>query len=65
VILGLLDALINADVRPLRKICVTLEHVWYHEADSTQTAFRNAGRDAGRKIIEAIEARDSGDSRNA
>jgi hypothetical protein len=63
VILGLLDALMNADLGPLRKICVALEHVWYHEVDSTQNAFRNAGRDAGRKIIEAAEAGDSRDSR--
>jgi hypothetical protein len=53
VILGLLDALMNAC--PLRNVRVTLERVWYHELDSTRNAFRNAGRDAGRKIIDALD----------
>jgi translation elongation factor EF-G len=39
---------------PLFKVCVVLEEVWYHEVDSSWQAFRHAGRDAGRKIIEAI-----------
>ena len=55
VILGLLDTLMNADPGPLRNVRVTLEHVWYHESDSTWNAFRNAGRDAGRKIIDAVD----------
>jgi hypothetical protein len=53
VILGLLDTLMNAG--PLRNVRVTLERVWYHELDSTRNAFRNAGRDAGRKIIDALD----------
>jgi elongation factor G-like protein len=55
VILGLLDTLMNADSGPLRNVRVTLERVWYHELDSTWNAFRNAGRNAGRKIIEALD----------
>jgi hypothetical protein len=55
VILGLLDTLLNADLGPLRNVRVTLEQVWYHELDSTRNAFRNAGRDAGRKIIDALD----------
>jgi hypothetical protein len=55
VILGLLDSLMNTNLRPLRNIRVTLEHVWYHEVDSTWNAFRNAGRDAGRKIIAVLD----------
>jgi hypothetical protein len=54
VILGLLDVLMNAEHGPLRNVRVVLEGVWYHEVDSSRDAFRNAGRDAGRKIIEAI-----------
>ena len=55
VIFGLLDTLMSVDLGPLRNIRVTLEHVWYHELDSTRNAFRNAGRDAGRKIIDALD----------
>jgi hypothetical protein len=54
VILGLLDTLMNSDLGPLRNVRVTLELVWYHELDSTRNAFRNAGREAGRKIIAAL-----------
>ena len=57
VILGLLDSLMNTDLGPLKNIRVTLERVWYHEADSTRNAFRNAGRDAGRKIITVLDRR--------
>jgi translation elongation factor EF-G len=55
VVLGLLDVLLTAAQGPLRNIRVILERVWYHEVDSSQGAFRGAGRDAGRKIIEAID----------
>jgi translation elongation factor EF-G len=54
VVLGLLDILMNAKQGPLRNVRVVLERVWYHEVDSSRDAFRSAGRDAGRKIIEAI-----------
>ena len=55
VILGLLDSLMNADLGPLKNIRVRIERVWYHEVDSTRNAFRNAGRDAGRKILDALD----------
>jgi len=55
VIFGLLDALMNAEPDPLRNVRVILERAWYHEVDSSRNAFRGAGRDAGRKIIEAID----------
>jgi hypothetical protein len=55
VILGSLDTIMRADLGPLTNVRVTLEHVWYHELDSTRNAFRNAGRDAGRKIIDALD----------
>ena len=57
VILGLLDSLMNTDLGPLKNIRVRLERVWYHEVDSTRNAFRNAGRGAGRKILDALARR--------
>jgi len=53
-IFGLLDVLMFAEFGPLFKVCVVLEEVWYHEVDSSWQAFRHAGRDAGRKIVNAI-----------
>jgi translation elongation factor EF-G len=53
-IFGLLDVLMFTESGPLFKVCVALEEVWYHEVDSSWQAFRQAGRDAGRKIIESI-----------
>lgn len=54
-IFGLLDVLMFTKSGPLYKICVVLEEVWYHEVDSSWSAFRHAGRAAGRKIVDAIE----------
>jgi hypothetical protein len=51
VILGLSDLLKHS----LGKMSVTLELVWYHDRDSTRNAFREAGRDAGRKILATLE----------
>src|SRR5260370_20083399 len=53
-IFGLLDVLMVTKSGPLYKVCVVLEKVWYHDVDSSWQAFRHAGRDAGRKVIEAI-----------
>jgi translation elongation factor EF-G len=55
VIMGLLEILMNAERGPLRDFQVVLENVWYHDVDSSRGAFESAGRDAGRKIIEAID----------
>jgi translation elongation factor EF-G len=52
VIFGVLDILMFAEFGPLYKIRITLEDAEYHEVDSTQNAFREAGRDAGRNIVE-------------
>jgi hypothetical protein len=57
VIFGLLDVLMLADPGPLYKVRIVLEEVWYHDVDSTWQAFRHAGRDAGRQIIESIGRR--------
>lgn len=55
VIFGLLDVLMLAEFGPLYKVLVVLEKSWYHEVDSSENAFRNAGRDAGLKIIETMK----------
>jgi hypothetical protein len=54
VVFGLLDVLMFAEYRPIYKMQVILEDAAYHEIDSSENAFREAGRDAGRKIVEAI-----------
>ena len=53
-IFEMLDVLMLAEPGPLYKVRVVLEEVWYHDIDSSRQAFRHAGRDAGRKIIETI-----------
>ena len=53
-IFGLLDVLMVAESTPLKNIRITLEKVEYHAVDSSPVAFRHAGRDAGRKIIESF-----------
>jgi translation elongation factor EF-G len=58
-ILGIPDVLMNAAPDPLTEVRVTLEQVWYHDADSSREAFRNAGHDAGHKIIAVIGRRRS------
>jgi hypothetical protein len=54
VVFGLLDVLMFAEFGPLYKIRVTLDDAAYHEVDSSESAFREAGRDAGRKVIEIV-----------
>lgn len=55
-ILGLLDVLLTAEPAPLRCVRITVERLVDHPIDSSQMAFRHAGRDAGRKIIEALHS---------
>jgi len=57
VVFGLLDVLMFAEFGSLYKIRITLDDAAYHEVDSSESAFREAGRDAGRKVIETV-ARD-------
>jgi hypothetical protein len=54
VVFGLLDVLMFAEFGSLYKIGITLDHAEYHEVDSSESAFREAGRDAGRKVIERV-----------
>ena len=54
VVFGVLDVVMFAEFGPLSKIRITLEDAGYHEVDSSETAFREAGRDAGRRVIETV-----------
>jgi hypothetical protein len=54
VVLGLLDVLMVAESAPLSGVRITLEKAEHHPVDSSPMAFRQAGRDAGRKIIAAL-----------
>lgn len=56
VIFGLLDVLMTTESYPLYKVRVTLNDAAYHVTDSTEIAFREAARDAGRRIVERIGA---------
>ncbi len=55
-IFGILDILMFLEFRPLYKVRITLDNAAYHHVESTENAFREAGRDAGRKIADAIKA---------
>jgi len=54
VVFGLLDVVMFTEFGPLYKIRITLDDAAYHEVDSSENAFREAGRDAGRKAIETV-----------
>lgn len=43
-----------AESAPLKNIRVIVEKIEPHAVNSSQMAFRHAGRDAGRKIIETL-----------
>lgn len=54
-IFGLLDVLTFGDDLPFLNHRVTLLNMDMHPVDSSRIAFRRAGRDAGRKILEAAK----------
>ena len=54
VVFGLLDVLMFAEFGCLYKIRITLDDAVYHEIDSSERAFREAGRDAGRHVIQTV-----------
>jgi len=54
VVFGLLDVVMFAEFGPLYKIRITLDDAAYHEVDTSENAFRQAGRDAGRHAIETV-----------
>jgi len=53
-IFGLLDVLLGAQTVPLYNVRIVLEKVDYDPIQSSPVAFRFAGRDAGRLIIESL-----------
>lgn len=53
-VFGLLDVVMFAEFGPLYKIRVTLNDAAYHEVASSERAFREAGRDAGRNLVELV-----------
>ena len=55
-IFGLLDTLMPNEHAPELEFRIVLEEMEYCAIDSSQMAFRIAGRDAGQKIIEARKA---------
>jgi hypothetical protein len=55
-IFGLLDILLVSGPYPLRNVSITIARCEIDPIDSSQMAFRHAGRDAGRKIISALGA---------
>lgn len=52
-IFGLLDVIMLADYCPIRDIKVTVVALVPDPVSSSQMAFRHAGRDAGRRFMEA------------
>ena len=55
VVFGLLDVVMFAEFGPLYKIKITLDDAAYHDVDSSDNAFREAVRDAGRNVIEVAK----------
>lgn len=53
-IFGLLDELLLGYNYPVMKVKITINNAEYDPCDSTQIAFRKAGRDAGSKVIGLI-----------
>ncbi len=51
-VFGLCDVLLVSNQAPLSDICITFLDAEEHEVDSSPNAFRMAGRDAGRKLME-------------
>lgn len=54
VVLGILDVLMVSLASPISNIRLILDKPKYDAVNSSPMAFRQAGRDAGRKIIEAM-----------
>lgn len=57
---GVLDVLVPHDEIPIANTNLIVSDVVVHPVDSSRRAFRHAGRDAGRKIIDALKAARSG-----
>jgi len=55
-IFGLLDVLAVSDGFPIDTVRIVLTEADYSPIESSPMAFRQAGRDSGRKILEALRA---------
>lgn len=53
-VFGMLDVLLSAEPHPLHKIRVTLVAVEFDPIDTSAAAFRHAGRDAARKVMNTL-----------
>ena len=53
-IFGFLDVVLTAGRGPLRNVALRVVEVDCHPIDSSSMAFREAGRDAGRKLLQEI-----------
>lgn len=54
-VFGLMDILLTGYSIPVRDVKIELLKAEEHPVDSTEIAFREAGRDAGRKALEQIK----------
>ena len=58
-VFGLLDVVLTAGYFPLRNFALRVVEVDCHPIDSSSAAFRKAGRDAGRKLLQEIRLVDT------
>ena len=54
-IFGVLDILMVSESAPVASVRLTLKDALWDPTDTTAMAFRQAGRDAGRKILAALK----------
>lgn len=54
-VFGILDVLVMGANYPLTEVAVIFTEFEIHPVESSISAFRQAGRDAGRKILEAMQ----------
>ena len=54
-VFGLLDVVILAESAPLKNIRIILEKAEVDAVNSSRMAFRHAGRDVGRKLLQAVK----------
>jgi hypothetical protein len=55
-LLGFLDVVLTAGINPLRAVRVTVTNALFDPIHANVTAFQLAGRDAGRKLLAALDA---------
>jgi len=57
IVFGLLDVLMTASAYPVRNISLRIDRAEIDPIHSSQMAFRLAGRDAGRKIVDLLSSK--------